>query len=134
MLIYSLSIFEMIQESDCEALTPDKGKSKQEQWSRVESAEMALREEEVFVASGKKRASVRRETSAVSGMRVTIVHQNRHRKPLHLCAINDTRQKRIEKKKRQRQKSDWQTSSTTVQILFESTCTISPCEYWPPPE
>ena len=28
-------------------------------------------------------ASVRRETSAVSGMRVMIVHQNRHRKPLH---------------------------------------------------
>ena len=44
---------------------------------------MALKEEKVHVASGKKKASVRRETSAVSGMRVTIVHQNRHWKPLH---------------------------------------------------
>ena len=33
--------------------------------------------------SVKKKASVRWETSAVSGVRVTIVHPNRHRKPLH---------------------------------------------------
>ena len=44
---------------------------------------MALREEKVCVTSGKIKASVRRETNAVSSMRVTIVHQNRHRKPLH---------------------------------------------------
>ena len=31
----------------------------------------------------KEKACVRRETSAVSSMRVMIVHQNRHRKPLH---------------------------------------------------
>ena len=41
---------------------------------------MALNEEKVFVASGKKKGSVQRETNAVSGMRVTIV-QNRHQKP-----------------------------------------------------
>ena len=36
--------------------------------------------------SGEKKASVRRETSAVSGTRVTVVLRNRHRKPLHpLC-------------------------------------------------
>ena len=33
--------------------------------------------------NGKKKASVRRKTSAVSGMRVMIVHQNRNRKPLY---------------------------------------------------
>ena len=74
---------EMIRNSDCETLTPDTGKSKQEQWSRVERAEVALKEEKEDVTSGKEKASVRRETRAVSGMRVMIVHQNRHRKPLH---------------------------------------------------
>ena len=49
---------------------------------------MALREEKVYVTSGKKKASVRRETSAVSGMRVMNVHQNRHRKPLHPLSHN----------------------------------------------
>ena len=44
--------------------------------------ELVLKEEEVFVNSGKKKDSVRRETGAVSGMRVTIV-QNRHQKPNH---------------------------------------------------
>ena len=38
---------------------------------------MALKEGMVYVTSGKKKASVRRETSAASGMRVTIVHKNR---------------------------------------------------------
>ena len=37
---------------------------------------MALKEESVFVSSGKKKANVRREISAVSGMRVTIMHKN----------------------------------------------------------
>ena len=45
---------------------------------------MALKEEKVFDTSGKNKASVRRETKAVSGMRVMIVHKNRHRKPPHL--------------------------------------------------
>ena len=38
---------------------------------------MALKEENVFVTSGKKKASVRTETNAVSGMRATIVTQCR---------------------------------------------------------
>ena len=42
---------------------------------------MALKEEKVPVTSGKKKANVRKETSAVS-MRVAIV-QSRHRKPNH---------------------------------------------------
>ena len=43
-----------------------------------------------------------------------------------LWAINDTRKKRVEKRKRQRQKSDWQN--------YSGTCTRSPCENWHPPE
>ena len=44
---------------------------------------MALKEEKVFVISGKKKANVRRETSSVFDMRVTIVHNiNRTRMPL----------------------------------------------------
>ena len=34
----------------------------------------------------RKKASVRKDTNAVSGMRVTIVHKNRHRKPPHLLS------------------------------------------------
>ena len=45
---------------------------------------MALQEEKVPVTCGKKKASVRKETNAVSGMRVTIMQQNRHRMPPHL--------------------------------------------------
>ena len=45
---------------------------------------MALQEKKVPVTSGKKKARIRKETNAVSGMKVTIMQQNRHRKPPHL--------------------------------------------------
>ena len=41
-----------------------------------------LKEDKVFVASGKRKGSVRKETSAVCGMRVTIV-QSRHQRQYH---------------------------------------------------
>ena len=44
---------------------------------------MALKEDKVNATIGKKKDTVREETSAVSGTRVTIVQRNRHRKPLH---------------------------------------------------
>ena len=47
---------------------------------------MALKEEKVLVTSGKKKASVRKETNAVSGMRVTIVHKNQTTMPPHLLS------------------------------------------------
>ena len=47
---------------------------------------MALKEEKVLVISGKKKANVRRETSAVSGMRATIVRKNQNPKPPHLLS------------------------------------------------
>ena len=43
---------------------------------------MVLKEEKVFITSGEKKGSVRRETNVVSDMRVTIV-RNRNRKPKH---------------------------------------------------
>ena len=51
-------------------------------WSRVKRDQVVLEEEKVFVTNGKIKASVRRETSAVSGMRVTIV-QSWHQKTRH---------------------------------------------------
>ena len=45
---------------------------------------MALKEEKVFVTSGKTKASVRKETNAVSGMRATIVRKNQNTMPPHL--------------------------------------------------
>ena len=75
-----------IRNFDCETLTPGTGELKQEQWSRIERDLVALKEEKVHATCGKKKANVRRETSAVSGMRVTIVHKHRHRKPPHLLS------------------------------------------------
>ena len=46
---------------------------------------MVLKEEKEFAISGKQKVSVREETNAVSGSRVTIV-QNQHQKPLHLLS------------------------------------------------
>ena len=47
---------------------------------------MALKEEMELVVDGKKKANVRRETSAVSSMKMTVVHKNRHRMPPHLLS------------------------------------------------
>ena len=44
---------------------------------------MALKEEKVLVTGGKKKASVRKEANAVSGMRVTIVPKNQTAMPPH---------------------------------------------------
>ena len=95
---------------------------------------MALKEEKVLVTSKKNKASVRRKTSALSGMRVMIVHQNRHRKPLHPLSHPCHEVEVCRRTEYPRLKQTWCHSSTTVQILFESTCTRSPSEYWHSPE
>ena len=59
------------------------GKSKQGKWSRVERAQVALKEGEVFVTRGKKKASVRRETSQCSFRHDA---QDRAQKPEHTAA------------------------------------------------
>ena len=51
---------------------------------RVERESLALKEEQVSVTRGKKNASVRKKTNAVSGMRVTVEHKNQNTLPPHL--------------------------------------------------
>ena len=58
--------------------------AKPEQWSSIERERVVLKEEKVPVTSGKKKSSVRKETNAVSGMRVTIVPRNQTSLPPHL--------------------------------------------------
>ena len=65
-------------------MTLGTGDLNQEQWLRVARERAALKEEKVFVTSGNKKASVRKETSAVSGMRVTIVPKNQNTLPPRL--------------------------------------------------
>ena len=70
---------------------------------------MALKEEKVPVTSGKKKASVRKETNAVSDIRVTIVHNKTRPQCRHtLRAILFTRSKCVEEEKYQLHKSECQ--------------------------
>ena len=94
---------------------------------------MALKKEKVFVTSGKKKADVRRETSAVSGMRVTIVRKIQNTKPPHFPS---PRCREVEVCRRK------EVSKARVIMLpffdnraeFEESCTRSLCESWHPPE
>ena len=81
-----------------------------------------------------KKVRIRRETSAVSGMRVMIMHQNRHRKPLP----SEPSMTRGGSASRRRSVTG---RSQTCRILrqpcrynLKGPCTRSLCEYWHPPE
>ena len=96
---------------------------------------MALKEEKVYVTSGKKKTSVRRETSAVSCVRVT----NRAQKPTPKAATPSepsmTRGRSASRKRSVRGRS--QTGRILRQpcrYYLKGTSTRSPCEYWHPPE
>ena len=109
---------------------------RQEQWSRVTRDEVVLKEEKVFVTSGKKKSSVRIETSVVSRMRVTIV-QSRYQKPHHTLShklqkheVEVCREKRNASGKMQSEKFN----RPPCTYFMKGTCTKSPCEYWHPPE
>ena len=60
------------------------GESNHEKWERVERDCQALKEEEVSVISGKKKASVRKET--VSATRPKILRTNQNILPPHLLS------------------------------------------------
>ena len=75
-----------IRNSDYETLTLGTGELNQEQWSRVERDQSALKEEQVSVTSGKKKASVRKETDAVSVTKPKIVHKHRNTLPSRLLS------------------------------------------------
>ena len=68
------------------AKLPGAGELKQEQWSRVERDYLALKEEKVPDNNGKKKASVRRGISAVSGMRPEIARKNQNTLPPRLLS------------------------------------------------
>ena len=61
-----------IRNFDYKTLTPGMGELNLEPWSRVDRDQEVLKEEKVSVTSGKKKVSVRKETSAVSSMKPKI--------------------------------------------------------------
>ena len=87
------------------------------------------------VTSGNKKASDRKETNAVSGMRVTIVSK----KPEHNAATPSeptlSRGGCVSKKRSIRGKSNHESIlRQPCRYYLKGTCTRSPCEYWHPPE
>ena len=77
---------EKIRNFDYETFTLGTGELNQEQWSRIERDCQALKEEKVSVTSGKKKASVRMENSAVSTTRPKIVRKNQNTLPPRLLS------------------------------------------------
>ena len=83
---------------------------------------MVLKEEKVPVTSGKKKTSVRKETSVVSGMRVMI-------------EPSMTRGRSVSKKRSIQGKSNHGAiPRQPCRYYLKGTCTRSPCEYWQPHE
>ena len=96
---------------------------------------MALKEEKVFVTSGKKKASVRKETNAVSGMRVTIVRKNQNPKPPHLSEPTASRGRSVSKNRSIHGKSNHAVILRQLcRCNLKGTCTRARCEYWHPPK
>ena len=97
---------------------------------------MALKEEKVHATSGKKKANVRRETSAVSGMRVTIVHNKKtNPKAATPSEPSTTRGRSVSRKRSIKGKSDpGIILRQPCRYYLKGTCTRSPCEYGHPPE
>ena len=96
---------------------------------------MALKEEKVSVTSGKKKASVRKETNAASGMRVTTVRKNQTTMPPDLLSHQ------CHEVEVCRGKEESEAKVTTVPFfdkyadnILKGTCTRSPCEYWHRPD
>ena len=83
----------------------------------------------------RKKASVRKETSAVSGMRVTIMPKNQNTLPPRLPSppsheVEVCRRKEVPKAK----VTMVPFSHNRADIISKGTCTRSSCEYWHPPE
>ena len=90
---------------------------------------------EVFVTSGKKKASVRKETNAVSGMRVTIARKNPEHNAATPSEPSMSRGRSVSKKRSIQGKSnDVAILRQPCRFYLKSTCKRSLCEYWHPPE
>ena len=127
---FSKKMMTMVKRS----LTSDTGELKKEQWSRIARDWMTLKEEKVNATSGKRKASVRRETNAVSDMRATIVHK----KPTPKATPSEpsmTRGRSVSRKRSVRGKNDpGMILRQPCRYYLKGTCTRSLCEYWHPPE
>ena len=96
---------------------------------------MALKEEKVFVTSGRKMACVRRETSAVS----CIESNDRAQKPTPKAATPSepsmTRVGSVSRKRSIKGKSNpGVILRQPCRYYLKGTCKRSPCEHWHPPE
>ena len=86
-----------------------------------------MKEDKVPVTSGKKKACVRKETNAVSGMRVTIVHKNQNVSRHTFRALGVTRSKRVSIKGESNRGSILR---QPCRYYLKGTCTRSLCGYW----
>ena len=102
---------------------PDTGDLKQEQLVKE------------FANTGKKKASVRKETNAVSGMRVTIVHKNPEHNAATPSEPSFSRGRSVSKKTSIRGKRNHGSIlRQPCRYYFVGTCTRTSCEYCHPPE
>ena len=91
---------------------------------------MALKEEKASVTSGKKKASVRKETDAVSATEPKIVRKNQNTlaprllsQPYHEVEVCQGREV-----------SEAKVTMGPCSYYLRGTCTRTPCEYWHPAE
>ena len=93
-----------------------------------------MKEEKISVSSGKKKASVRKETGAVSVTRPKIVHKNQNTLPprllsqphheVEVCLGSEVFEAKVTMGPFFDNRADY----------LRGTCTRTPCEYWHPPE
>ena len=96
---------------------------------------VALKEEKVSVTSGRKKASVRKETDAVSATKPKIVRK----KPEHTAATPSeptvSRGRSVSRKRSIRGKSNHGSFlRQPCRCCLRGTCTRTSCEHWHPPE
>ena len=116
---------EKIRNFDYETLTQDTGELKQEQQSRIGREWVALK---VSFTSGKKKASIRKENNAVSGMRETIVHKNQTTMPPHFLS-HPCHQVEVFRERSIRGKSNHGAIlRQPCRFYLKGACTRPPCE------
>ena len=98
---------------------------------RIGRESLALKEEKVSVTSGKKKASVRKETVAVSDTMPKIVrkNQNTHSEPAISRGRNVSRKRSI-----RGTSHHGSILRQPCRYYLKGTCTRTSCEYWHPPE
>ena len=96
---------------------------------------MALKEEKVSVISGKKKTSVRKETNAVSSMRVTIVPKKTDHNAATPSEPSFSRGRSVSKERSIQGRSNHGVIlRQPCKYYLKGTCTRSPSKYWHPPE